>query len=169
MEEGSVLNPYFIIGALGLLFASNVGTFFYKGHLDKIEYDGAIAKQNAEAEHLRAEIVSANSIKAAQAAEFARNLDESNSNAQRQIADAGNAARREYAERLHVIAASRSRCPGPGSAETADPSIHKDANPSGNAQLLRESASILGQLIEGAESMKATLSACRAWALEHGR
>lgn len=163
------MNPYFIIGALGLLITSNVGTFLYKGHLDRIEYDGAIAKQNAVAEGLRADIAQRDADKAARDAEFARNLDEVNAHAKIQIADAARAAGASYAAELRNLSTSWARCRSAAATEAVNSSILTQSVTGRADQLLGEAGDILGEVEGGCNAMKKDLADFRTWALKHGR
>ncbi len=163
-------NPYVILIGAGLWLASMGGAALWWGHHVKLGYEAAIAKQNAEAEHLRGDLIAANAAKDAAASEFARNLDKVNVDANDRIAAAAGDAQRDFTQRLRRIAASRAGCSSTGTAEATHPGSAAPSPAGSQSGLLDGIAERLRRVGEGANKLAALVrDTCIPFANEVGR
>lgn len=164
------MNPWAIIGAIGILFASNVGTYFYSAHHEALSWKLASQTQSAVAEALRAKIISDHANKDAAASEFARNLDQVKTNADKTNADDAIAARAAYTLELRRIAASRPSCASVGITEALNSERLANSARERQNRLLEEIAGDLAEVGAGANDLAGIVRDIAVpWAKEHGR
>lgn len=164
-----MFNPWVILGFLLAFGGAFLSGDLYRGHQDKIAYDGAIAKQERDAATLLAAKTAEIAAKDAANSDLARKLDEQHANETRAIADAADTAERGYTDSLRKLAGRRTSCGNTGTAEAAHLSVPADTAAGSQRELLDRVAEHLRRVGERANTLASTVNECVAWANKVGR
>ncbi len=161
---GVVINPYIILGAVGVWLATALGGYFYGGHVKNLSWRAEMAKQADAANAMYIDALNRNAALEAANSLLARTVDETHAKA---LSDAA-ASRDDFTKRLR-LAASRARCGGPTTGETPHPGIGSDPTGSSDGQYRGPDIEAGGRLRDYALKLQAYAKACHSWATSVGR
>ncbi len=162
-------SPLFRYGlaVVGML-AGAYGYAHHQGALsERAVWEKRVEAQAKEAARLIAAKIAENAALEAKSQALNTQLETDHATAARTIDAAHDAYNRAVAERVR-LARSRPSCAAPGSAETTGSAGSSDVAAAG-VYVSESSLRDLGTLAAQADELVATMTACRAWAVEHGR
>jgi hypothetical protein len=153
-----------VLAGLGGLY----GWAHHNGALSEREaWQTAIAAQKADAAKMIADRVAENARQEAVSEALNAKLSKEVADAHAQTDDALVAYNRAVADRVR-LSRSRPSCATPPAAETPSPGGNPQLDPAG-IWISGDAAIALGAKSAAADDTQAVMSACKSWALEHGR
>lgn len=167
-----IASPLFRYGVGALLLLGVVGGIYGKGRTDgraseRVKWERVMAEQKAEA----ARLIDARNVEIAvereRTAALNNKLEETVANDRREIDSRLADYNRAVAERLRAERA-RNSCAAARQAEAGGASSSEDVAAPG-ITVSSEAARDLGALMAEADELTSVMTACKAWALDHGK